>query len=176
MKRFEASVKIEQYIIEDVAILEVRHFNRELGVPYHQVIFLNKEKVIEHLHGKHITHPIYTDCRLKAHIKPPETYKYIEIETYKTLLDQEDYFTILLCLFEKSSNFYETNIIFPYLYSSIIPNKENINKIGNLLLQDFNLKSFAIRRYKANFLNDYGDLLRNELKEKIMRYITSYEL
>ena len=47
MNTIDIKIKVIQYFIEDYAILEVRHFNRELGHDYQQLIFYNKKKVLE---------------------------------------------------------------------------------------------------------------------------------
>lgn len=166
----EVVIKVEQYIIKDYAILEIRHFNKELGLRYQQIIFYNKNKLIEEYKYAYNDIPIYTNCKYGVHISEPEKYDYIELDSLKSVISDITYCQILIDLFKKSPSFYETNIIFPYLYEINDLTENQVNEICLLSLKVSNLKSFTLQRLLPKLVGTYNGLIKSELLVELIKY------
>lgn len=176
MTYFETSIRIEQYRVNENAIFEIRHYHRELGHPYLSIIFYNKE-VLRKRTNNNIILPNYSDYKYGAFIDTPEKYNYIELSVYKDFISNEEYNIIVCELLEQATDFYQTNIIFPYILKLQELSVKQVYDISNLIIyKDFNRKSFTIQMEIKDFINQHATILDSSMKEKLMKiYEESYQ-
>lgn len=176
MASFETSVRIEQYRVSEIAIFEIRHYHRELGHPYLSIIFYNK-KVLRKRINNNIVLPNYFDYKYGAFIDTPEKYNYIELSVYKDFISNEEYNLIVCELLEQVTDFYQINILFPYILKLQNLSVKQVYNISNLIInKDFNRKSFIIQMEIKDFINLHTTILDSNMKEKLMEiYKESYQ-
>lgn len=176
MAYFETSVRIEQYRVSEIAIFEIRHYHRELGHPYLSIIFYNKKVLRKRINNKLVL-PNYSDYRYGAFIDTPEKYNYIELSVYKDFISNEEYNLMVCELLEEVTDYYQTNILFPYIEKLQNLSVEQVYNISNQIInKDFNRKSFIIQMRIKDFINQHATILDSDMKVKLMEiYKESYQ-
>lgn len=162
----QAIINIEQYKVPDVAVLEVRHFSKELGHPYQRLVFFNKEVVRTKFNNQAL--PNFSKCLYGAYIDKPEQYKYIELSHYKEFLSNRDYNIIVCYLFELLTDFYQVKIVFPYICDLKDLERDLVNVICDLCItKSFIRKSFCVQGSISHFIKINRPYISNDVYTKL---------
>ena len=163
----ETVVKYEQYIIQDSAILETRHYHKELGLKYKRLIFIDMNYLCEMLKIKNQT--IKSTKRNKFPLEQPKEKNYLEYSQVLKILSETEINIILIDLLKKCRDFYMVNFIFPLIVKRNDFNEGEVNFIVNYSIGNSKVKkSFAAQSLMIDFINNNKAKLHKVLFKKAL--------
>jgi hypothetical protein len=156
-------LKFESFSVEDIALLETWHFEKAWAQNY---IFIHYEYI------KNTFQDSYLKIKkLPKGVMPKssESLEYISIQELKPIIKKEEYNKILIDLLLGSMDFYQINIILPFVITCEDLTKEQVNAVITEAVEKINFKrSFIAQRIMLDFVYKNKKLIQHELFDRIL--------
>ena len=149
-----ATVRYEQYIVnEDIAILETRHYHKELGLSYTNFVFIEFEYIHSFIEKNSHSETLKTKRNIYPIEQPPDKY-YLEFSQLSELLTESQINSLLIDLLKKAKDFYEVNFIFRLIHNRSSFSDKEINWIIAYSLEELKVrKSFTAQASMLKFID-----------------------
>ncbi len=165
----QASVNYEQFIIDGIAILEVRHFHKELNLPYKTLVFIEIIYISSLLNARNESEL----SKIRSTVFPMEQPKdkfFIEYSQLSEIISDTEMNSLLIDLLQNTTDFYEVNFIISKIVTKNSFSKSEVTWIIDYSLDNSKIrKSFNAQQMLLGFINKNKSKMEQALFERALK-------
>ena len=165
----QATVNYEQFFIEDIAILEVRHFHKELRLPYTTLVFIEIGYISSLLNARK-DKEINGIRRNVLPMEQPKDKDFIEYYQLSEALSDTETNSLLVDMLKKTIDFYGANFVFSLIAARDSFSESEVIWIVNYSLEKSKIrKSFNAQHHMLGFIDRNKSKMDSILFEKALK-------